>query len=93
MAVYTKINKKDISIINNKFYIEKIVSFQGIKEGIENTNYLLIFGDDDKEKYHASLIPKQKNIRIVYIKNCDHNTAKKLKKQKELYKIINNFFK
>jgi len=41
MAVYTKINKKDISIINNKFDIEKIISFQGIKKGIENTNYLL----------------------------------------------------
>ena len=41
MAVYTKINKEDISIINNKFNIEKIVSFQGIKKGIENTNYLL----------------------------------------------------
>jgi homoserine kinase type II len=41
MAVYTKINKKDISIINNKFDIEKILSFQGIKKGIENTNYLL----------------------------------------------------
>jgi hypothetical protein len=59
----------------------------------KNTNYLLIFGDNDKEKYHASLIPKQKNIRIIYIKDCDHNTAKKLKKQEELYKIINNFFK
>ena len=41
MAVYTKINKKDISIINNKFDIEKITNFQGIKKGIENTNYLL----------------------------------------------------
>ena len=59
----------------------------------KNTDYLLIFGDDNKEKYHASLIPKQKNIKITYIKNCDHNTAKKLKKQKELYKTINNFFK
>tara|TARA_B100001057_G_scaffold126720_1_gene125640 strand:- start:2304 stop:3269 length:966 start_codon:yes stop_codon:yes gene_type:complete len=42
MAVYTKINKKDISYINNKFEIEKIISFKGIKQGIENTNYLLI---------------------------------------------------
>ena len=41
MAVYTKINKEDISIINSKFDIEKIISFQGIKKGIENTNYLL----------------------------------------------------
>jgi len=41
MAVYKKINKEDISIINNKFDIEKIISFQGIRKGIENTNYLL----------------------------------------------------
>ena len=41
MAVYTKINKKDISLINRKFKIEKITSFSGIKKGIENTNYLL----------------------------------------------------
>ena len=41
MAVYTKINKKDISYINKKFDIEKILEFKGIKQGIENTNYLL----------------------------------------------------
>ena len=41
MAVYTKINKKDISHINKKFKIEKIINFKGIKQGIENTNYLL----------------------------------------------------
>ena len=41
MAVYTKINKGDISFINKKFDIEEIISFQGIKKGIENTNYLL----------------------------------------------------
>ena len=37
MAVYTKINKKDISSINKKFEIEKIINFKGIKQGIENT--------------------------------------------------------
>ena len=41
MAVYTKINKKEISYINKKFEIEKIINFRGIKQGIENTNYLL----------------------------------------------------
>ena len=41
MAVYTKINKKDISFINKKFQIDRIISFKGIKQGIENTNYLL----------------------------------------------------
>ena len=41
MAVYTKINKKDISSINKKFENQKFLSFKGIKQGIENTNYLL----------------------------------------------------
>ena len=41
MAVYTKINKKDISLINKKFNVENFKSFKGIKQGIENTNYLL----------------------------------------------------
>ena len=41
MAVYTKINKKDIYYINRKFKIEKFIDFKGIKQGIENTNYLL----------------------------------------------------
>jgi homoserine kinase type II len=41
MAVYTKINKKEISYINKKFDIDKILYFKGIKQGIENTNYLL----------------------------------------------------
>ena len=41
MAVYTKIDKKEISYINKKFEIDKIINFKGIKQGIENTNYLL----------------------------------------------------
>ena len=41
MAVYTKINQKDISYINKKFEVERIINFKGIKQGIENTNYLL----------------------------------------------------
>ena len=41
MAVYTKINKKDISYINKNFENVKFLSFKGIKQGIENTNYLL----------------------------------------------------
>jgi homoserine kinase type II len=41
MAVYTKITKKDISILANNYQINKIEKFEGIKRGIENTNYLL----------------------------------------------------
>ena len=48
MAVYTKINKKDVASINDQFDIEKIIHFEGIKKGIENTNYLL---KTNKNKY------------------------------------------
>ena len=41
MAVYTKINKKEILYINKKFEVDRIINFKGIKQGIENTNYLL----------------------------------------------------
>jgi homoserine kinase type II len=41
MAVYTKINRSDLTSINRKFNIENFQSFKGIKQGIENTNYLL----------------------------------------------------
>ena len=41
MAVYTKIDQTEIRIIENKFNIGKILSFSGIKKGIENTNYLI----------------------------------------------------
>ena len=56
MAVYTKIKKEDIFSINNKFNIEKIVSFQGIKKGIENTNYLL---KTKKNKFILTIFEKR----------------------------------
>ena len=41
MAVYTKINQRELSYIEDNFSIGKIKSFSGIKKGIENTNYLI----------------------------------------------------
>jgi len=41
MAVFTKINNKDILLLSQKFNLGEIIKFQGIKQGIENTNYLL----------------------------------------------------
>ena len=57
----------------------------------ENTDYLLIFGDSSLEKYHASLIPKKKNIKIILIKNCDHQSITKIKRSEKMYKLINKF--
>jgi len=41
MAIYTKISSNDIRSIEKKYNLGKIISFKGIKKGIENTNYLL----------------------------------------------------
>jgi len=41
MAVYTRVNSKDINYIEKNYNIGKIKSFTGIEKGIENTNYLL----------------------------------------------------
>ena len=43
MAVFTKINKADISKIENSFKLGKIINYHGIKKGIENTNYYIRF--------------------------------------------------
>ena len=56
MAVYTKINKKDISYINKKFEVDKIITFKGIKQGIENTNYLL---KSRKKKFILTIFEKR----------------------------------
>ena len=52
MAVYTRIDKNDIKLINNKFEIVKIICFQGIKHGIEYTNYLFKKPLRENERYH-----------------------------------------
>ena len=41
MAIYTKISRNDVVSIEKKFNLGKIISFKGIKKGIENTNYLI----------------------------------------------------
>ena len=56
MAVYTKINKKDLLTINKKFVDKKFISFKGIKQGIENTNYLL---KSKNEKFILTIFEKR----------------------------------
>ena len=41
MAVYTKLNQKKIEEILSNYSLGKLDSFEGIEEGIENTNYFL----------------------------------------------------
>lgn len=58
MAVYTKISDKDIILINKKFKLGKKIKFQGIKKGIENTNYLL---KTEKGKFILTIFEKRVN--------------------------------
>ena len=77
MAVYTKINQKEINIINENFNIDKIKSFKGIRQGIENTNYLL---KSKKKKYILTIFEKrvlQKEIPF-FMKLMDNLNSSKI---------------
>ena len=56
MAVYTKINKKDLSYINKRYEDKNFLNFKGIKQGIENTNYLL---KSKNKKYILTIFEKR----------------------------------
>jgi len=106
MAVYTKINKDDISFINKQFGIEEIISFQGIKKGIENTNYLLksknkkfiltIFEKRVSNKeipFFMKLMDKLNNSKINCPKPLKNNDGKYLIKLKNKTACIVSFLK
>ena len=106
MAVYTKINKDDISFINKQFGIEEIISFQGIKKGIENTNYLLksknkkfiltIFEKRVSNKeipFFMKLMDKLNNSKINCPKPLKNNNGKYLIKLKNKTACIVSFLK
>ena len=77
MAVYTKIDKRDISYINKKFETEKIIGFKGIKQGIENTNYLL---KSKKNKFILTIFEKRVSKKDIpfFMKLMDQLNAYKI---------------
>ena len=77
MAVYTRIDKNDIKLINDKFEIEKIISFQGIKQGIENTNYLL---KSKNKKFILTIFEKRVSEKEVpfFMKLMDNLNSSKI---------------
>jgi len=92
MAVYTKINNKDILSLAKKFNLGKIIKFQGIKQGIENTNYLL---KTNNRKYILTIFEKrvQKKDLPFFMKLMDKlneqkiNCPKPLKDKNDKYLI------
>ena len=90
MAVYTKINKKNLSYINNKFRSKRFISFKGIKQGIENTNYLL---RTKNEKFILTIFEKRVSKKEIpffmklmdQLNNLKINCPKPLKNNKGNY--------
>ncbi len=90
MAVYTKINKKDLSSINKQYNTEKFVGFKGIKKGIENTNYLL---KSKNKKYILTIFEKRVSKKEIpffmnlmdQLSNSKINCPKPLRNSKENY--------
>ncbi len=78
MAIYIRISKKDISSVEKKFNLGKIISFQGIKKGIENTNYLL---KTKNKKYILTIFGKR-------VQKKDIPFFVKLMKQLNEHKIV-----
>ena len=83
MAVYTKINNKDISSLSIKFNLGKIIKFQGIKQGIENTNYLLV---TKNKKYILTIFEKRAHKKDLpfFMKLMDGLNQKKINCPKPL---------
>ena len=86
MAVYTKINKKDIShtLIKN-LMMKNSINFKGIKQGIENTNYLL---RSKNKKFILTIFEKRvsKNEIPFFMKLMDKLNCFKLRLPKTLKK-------
>ena len=56
MAVHTKLSKANILKIIQNYKLGELINFQGIKEGIENTNYFL---RTDNNKFIITIFEKR----------------------------------
>ena len=62
MAVYTKLEIDQIKNILLNYKLGKLKKFEGIKEGVENTNYFI---ETEKGKYILTIYEKRFNQRII----------------------------
>ena len=56
MAVYTKLTNNNLKEFFLKYNLGKLINYQGIQQGIENTNYLV---NTDKGKYILTIYEKR----------------------------------
>ena len=83
MAVHSILNKSDIKHILEKYNIGNLIKFEGIKEGIENTNYLII---TDVNKYILTIFEKRVSKKEVpfFMKLMDQLNSSKINCPKPL---------
>ena len=58
MAIYTKLNQEQVSNILLNYKLGDLKKFEGIKEGIENTNYFI---ETENGKFILTLYEKRVN--------------------------------
>ena len=106
MAVYTKINSKDLLSLSRDYKLGKIIKSEGIKKGIENTNYLLktntkkfiltIFEKRVQKKdlpFFMNLMEKLNQKKIICPKPLKNNDGKHLSKIQNKPSSIVTFLK
>jgi homoserine kinase type II len=64
MAVYTKLSRQDVERFLANYFLESLVSVEGIAEGVENTNYLIHTGYLRKP-YILTLFEQRTNPRDI----------------------------
>ena len=62
MAVYTKLSKEDIIFILSDYQIGNLIEFQGIQDGIENTNYFI---KTKKGKFILTIFENRVNLQDI----------------------------
>ena len=74
MAVYTKLEKGEIDNILSNYKLGKLKRFEGIKEGIENTNYSI---QTEKGKYILTIYEKRvKETDLPFFSNLMFELSK-----------------
>ena len=90
MAVFTKINSKDIKKIENIFNLGEINKVEGIKKGIENTNYIIKFNNTKfvltifEKRVKTKDLPFFMNL-MSGLSNLKINCPKPMKTKKKSY--------
>ena len=96
MAVYTDISKRELDLFLALYDIEEIVKFTGIKEGVENSNFLL---ESSSSKYILTIFEKRtdENDLPFFFNLMNHLNDNEIKcpqvikdKLDKLYNFIND---